>query len=685
MGAITEIATSAPGYSSIRPNTAAPLAEMLRLNGYSTAQFGKCHEVPVWETSPMGPFDRWPTRQRLRVLLRLPRRGDEPVLPGPVRGHDAGRARPKTPEEGYHLTEDMADQAIDWVRQQKSLMPDKPFFMYFAPGATHAPHHVPKEWADKYKGQFDAGLGRAARGDLRPAEGARRRPADAELTARHEEIPAWDDMPDELKPVLARQMEVYAGLPGAHRPPRRPADRRARGPGVLDDTLVYYIIGDNGAERRGHASTAASTRLFIFNGADALETPEFMAPRIDEFGTPAAYNHYAVGWAHAMDTPYQWTKQVASHWGGTRNGTIVHWPERASTAKGEIRTQFHHVIDVAPTILEAAGIPEPTFVNGVQQMPLHGVSMRYALRRRRGAPSGARRSTSRCSATAASTTRAGRRSTRHSTPWVVGPSCPPSTTTSGSSTTRTRDWTQARDLAAEQPEKLHELQRLWLIEAVKYSVLPLDDRRVERFNPDLAGRPQLVEGQLADPVRRHGPAHRELGHQHQEQVARGHRRDRRPRRRRQGRHHRPGRRLRRLERCTLKEGRLPTATTCSALQRFKVDGDASRFRPATHQVRMEFDYDGGGLAKGGDVTLYVDGSKVGEGRVEATMPMIFSADETTDVGADTATPVSDDYARRAAAFTGKVNWVQIDVDEAAEDPDHLISPEERLRVAMARQ
>src|SRR3954469_10997363 len=325
MGVITELATSAPGYSSIRPNTCAPLAQTLRLNGYSTAQFGKCHEVPVWQTSPMGPFEAWPTggggfeyfygfiggetNQYYPALYE----GTTPVEPE------------KTPEEGYHFTEDMTDRAIKWARQQKSLMPDKPFFMYYAPGATHAPHHVPVDWSDKYKGRFDQGWDTLREEVLIRQKELGVVPQDTELTARHDEIPAWDDMPDELKPVLARQMEVYAGfLEHTDHPRGRLADA-LDDLGVLEDTLVYYVIGDNGASAEGGIN-GTFNETFIFNGAAALETPEFMAAHIDDFGTPKAYNHSAVGWAHAMDTPYQWTKQVASHWGVTRNGTIVHWP-----------------------------------------------------------------------------------------------------------------------------------------------------------------------------------------------------------------------------------------------------------------------------------------------------------------------------------------------------------------------
>ena len=377
MGGITEIASSAPGYNSLRPNTAAPLAETLKLNGYSTAQFGKCHEVPVWQTSPMGPFDAWPTGgggfEHFYGFI-----GGEAHQYYPAIYQDTVPVEPnKTPEEGYHFMEDMTDKAIQWVRQQKALMGDKPFFVYFAPGATHAPHHVPKEWADKYKGKFDQGWDALREETIERQKALGVIPADAELTARHKEIPAWDEMPEALKPVLIRQMEVYAGfLEFADHHVGRLVDA-LQDLEILGDTLVYYIIGDNGASAEGTLN-GTFNEMINFNGAAAIETPEFMTERLDDFGGPDSYNHYAVGWAHAMDTPYQWTKQVASHFGGTRNGTIVHWPN-GFQASGELRSQFHHVIDLAPTVLEAAGLPEPVSVNGVQQMPLQGVSMAYSF------------------------------------------------------------------------------------------------------------------------------------------------------------------------------------------------------------------------------------------------------------------------------------------------------------------
>jgi arylsulfatase len=677
MGGITEIATSAPGYSSIRPKATAPLAETLKLNGYSTAQFGKCHEVPVWETSPMGPFDAWPTGSGFEHFYGFI--GGETNQYAPAIYRDTVPVEPeRTPEEGYHFTEDMTDRAVDWVRQQKALMPDKPFFVYYAPGATHAPHHVTPDWSDRYKGRFDAGWDALREETLARQVEIGVVPPEAELTARPDEIPAWDEMPDDLKPVLARQMEVYAGfLEHTDHHIGRLLDALAD-LGVLEDTLVYAIIGDNGASAEG-TPHGCFNELVILNGAFGLETTEFMADRIGDFGTPAAYNHYAVGWAHAMDTPYQWTKQVASHWGGTRNGTIVSWPNGIA-AQGEVRHQFHHVIDVAPTVLEVAGLPHPTFVHGVQQQPIEGVSMAYSFD---DPAAGERRTTQyfEMFVNRGIYHEGWTACTRHSTPWLLAVS--PPLDADVWELYGPDDWTQAHDLAAEQPERLQELQRLFLIEATKYNVLPLDDRRAERFNPDLAGRPVLIRGQsqllfgamgrLSENtvVNIKNKSHAVTASvMVPEAGARG----------------------------VIvaqggafggwalyaKDGRPAYCYNLFGLQRFTVVGDAA-IPPGEHQVRVEFAYDGGGLGKGGTATLYLDGAPVGEGRVEGTVPMLFSGDETTDVGADSATPVSDDYGPRDNGFTGRVEWVQIDLDEAAEDADHLISPEERLRIAMARQ
>jgi arylsulfatase A-like enzyme len=679
MGVITELATSAPGYNSLRPNTCAPLAETLKLNGYSTAQFGKCHEVPVWQTSPMGPFDAWPTGSGFEHFYGFI--GGETNQYAPAIYQDTVPVEPdRTPEEGYHFTEDMTDKAIDWIGQQKALMADKPFFVYFAPGATHAPHHVSTEWSDRYKGRFDQGWDR-----LREQTFARQKelgviPPEAELTVRPAEIPAWDDLPAELKPVLSRQMEVYAGfLEHTDHHVGRLVDALAELE-VLDDTLVYYIIGDNGASAEG-TPYGTFNELLSMNGAAALETAEFMASRIDKFGTPEAYNHYAVGWAHAMDTPYQWTKQVASHWGGTRNGTIVHWPAGIQ-AQGELRTQFHHVIDVAATVLEVAGLPEPTSVHGVQQQPLHGVSMASSFD---DAAAAEQRETQyfEMFCNRGIYHKGWTAVTRHSTPWEFGAAMP-AFDDDVWELYGPGDWTQAHDLAATQPDKLHDLQRLFLVEAVKYNVLPLDDRRVERFNPDLVGRPQLIRGNrqllfggMGRLTENSVVNLKNKSHAVTAQIVV-------PDSGAQGVLIAQGGAFGGWSLYATNDGSPAYCYNLFGLQRFKAYGDQP-IPAGEHQVRMEFTYDGGGLAKGGTVTLFVDGEKVGEGRVPGTQPMLFSPDETTDVGSDGGTPVSDDYGPKDSAFTGRVRWVEIDLGEDAEDLDHLITPEERLRIVMARQ
>ncbi|HEV2117957.1 MAG TPA: arylsulfatase [Terriglobales bacterium] len=681
MGGITEIATAAPGYSSVLPNTMSPLARTLKLNGYSTAQFGKCHEVPVWQTSPVGPFDAWPTggggfeyfygfiggeaNQWYPSLYE----GTVPVEPK------------KTPEEGYHLVEDMTDKALAWIGQQKALTPDKPFFVYFAPGATHAPHHVPAEWADKYKGKFDQGWDK-----LREETFARQKKLgviapDCKLTARHKEIPAWDDMPEALKPVLRRQMEVYAGFleyTDYHVGRLLDALKKLK---ILDDTLIFYIIGDNGASAEGTLN-GTFNEMLNFNGLSSIESPEFLTARIAKLGGPESYNHYAVGWAHAMDTPYQWTKQVASHWGGTRNGTIIHWPNGIQ-ARGEMRWQFHHVIDVAPTVLEAAGLPEPTFVNGVQQHPIEGVSMLYSFN---DANAAERHDTQYFEMF-------GNRGiyhkgwtavTRHKTPWLlIGEKTPAFDDDVWELYDTSQDWSQAKDLSKEMPEKLHDLQRLFLIEATKYNVLPLDDDIAKKINPDLAGRPVLIRGNTQLLFRGMGRLSencvvniKNKSHAVTAEIVV-------PKSGAEGVIIAQGGNIGGWS-LYAKGGKLKYCYNLGGVHQFFTEA-ASPLPPGEHQVRMEFAYDGGGLGKGGKVTLYTDGKKVGQGEVPMTMALVFSADDGCDVGADTGAPVSPDYGSRGNEFNGDIKGIQIAIAEAAESVDHLVSPEDALRIAMGRQ
>lgn len=678
MGAITEMATSAPGYNSQRPNTCAPLAETLKLNGYSTAQIGKCHEVPVFESGPTGPFDHWPhpgggfeyfygfiggeNNQWYPSLYE----GTTPVDPW------------GTPEEGYHLMPDLADHAISYLRQQKSTAPDKPFFMYFAPGATHAPHHVPKEWIEKYKGKFDDGWDAQREWTFARQKELGLIPADAELTARPAEIPAWDDMDEALKPVMRRQMEVYAAfLEYADHHTGRVIDA-LEDMGILDNTLIYYIIGDNGASAEGSLIGTTNESMLVEPGP--WQKPDYLIDHIDDLGTPKAHNHYAVGWANAMCTPYQWTKQVASHFGGTRNGTVVHWPSKIA-ARDEIRQQFCHVIDIAPTILEVAGIPEPDFVNGVMQERMHGVSMAYTFD---NADAAERHETQyfEMICNRGIYHKGWTAVTKHRTPWdPAGPATSVLADTWELYDTTT-DWTQARALAAEQPEKLAELKRIWDIQAAIHHVFPLDGRSYERFNSEIAGRPtpvtsttQFFDGRMRRiqenaainiknksfyvtaeiGIPEGDPAEGVLISQGGEGGGWA---------------------------LYLKDGRPRFCYNMLGARYDYVGGDAP-LTPGTHQVRSEFAYDGGGIGKGGKIALYVDGTKVGEGHIESTVRFTFSMDETLDVGQDCGSPVSEEYKARYNEFTGDLNWVQIDIGD--DDHDHLISADERFTFAMIKQ
>lgn len=484
-GAIMELATAFPGNTGVRPASITPLAEILRQNGFSTAAFGKYHETPPWEVSTSGPYDRWPTGSGFDKFYGFI--GGETNQWAPAIFDGVTRIEHK-PKRDYHFTTDMTDQAISWFSAQQALTPDKPFYLYYAPGATHAPHHVPKEWIARYKGHFNGGWDK-----LREETFSRQKklgviPANAQLTTRPREIPAWNDMSAEQKQLFERQMETFAGFAEHtdHEVGRLVTQLEAIG--ELDNTLFFYIVGDNGSSAEG-GPEGTYNEMMALNGI--VGKADQMMAHIDDWGGPSTFPHFAIGWAWAGNTPFQWTKQVASHFGGTRNGMVLHWPKGVK-AKGEIRSQFHHVIDVAPTVLEAAKLPQPKTVKGVPQRPMDGVSMLYS----------ADDAKAKDHRTTQYFEMFGNRGiyhegwvacTRHSTPWLMVP-LPSVKDDVWELYNVEKDFSEANNLAAHEPAKLKELQAIFMKEAIRNHVLPIDDRRSERFNPAIAGRPDLLGG-----------------------------------------------------------------------------------------------------------------------------------------------------------------------------------------------
>src|SRR6266487_3259724 len=487
-GAIMELATAFPGNTGIRPQSVAPVAEMLRLNGYSTAAFGKYHETPPWEVSVSGPLDRWPTHSGFDKFYGFI--GGETNQWAPAIFDGTIRVEPPH-DPAYHFTVDMTNQAIGWMQAQHSLTPDKPFFVYFATGALHAPHHVPKEYIDRYKGKFDQGWDA-----LHDETFARQKqmgviPPSAELTKRAKEIPSWDSQTPDQKKLEARQMETFAGFAEQTDEQVGRLVDALQEMGVVDNTLFIYIVGDNGASAEG-GPEGAYNEMMALNGI--INTAEINMPHLDNWGDPTTFPHYAIGWAWAGDTPFQWTKQIASHYGGTTNGVVIHWSARIKS-KGEVRSQFTHVTDIAPTLLEATGLPFPKSVNGTTQRPFDGTSMVYTFDNPK--------------AKETHTTQYfemfGNRGiyhdgwvacTRHSIPWLMVP-LPPLSKDTWELYHMAEDFSQANNLASKNPAKLKELQDLFTKEAIKNHVLPIDDRRSERFSAAIAGRPDLMGGRTS--------------------------------------------------------------------------------------------------------------------------------------------------------------------------------------------
>lgn len=675
MGVTTEMASAAPGYSGIRPRSAATLAQTLRGNGYNTAAFGKWHQTPARDVSPAGPFDRWPTGEgfeKFYGFLCAEMNHWYPVLFDGTAPFEPEQR----PEDGYHLSEDLVDQAIEWVDTQRSLKPDVPFFVYLPFGATHAPYHVPREYRDKYQGRFDHGWDEQREITLRKQKDIGVIPPDAELAPWADGVPHWDELSDAERQSSTALMELYAGF-AEHTDVQvgRLVDALEAN-GSLDDTLFIYVLGDNGASGEGGLGGTLNEHRFASGIPDSAE---FINAHADSLGDETTHAHYPVGWALAMNTPYQWTKQVASHFGGTRDGMIVHWPN-GITERGGMRHQFHHVIDVLPTILEAAGIPHPTSVDGVAQQPVEGTSMLYSFNTA-DAPDRHRLQYFEMVGNRGIYHDGWMAVTRHGTPWEMVRAGRRYFDDDVWELYDTNvDWTQARDIAAEHPGRLYQLQQLFLTEAARYNVFPLDDRMTERENPREAGRLDLFGDRPT--VTFHGTGLRLTEETAPNVKNRSHTLTAHvdvPRGGGEGVLVAQGGRFGGWS-LYVHEGRPRYAYNYFGLHVHTV-ASGERLSPGEHEIQLDFRYDGGGVGQGGTAYLLVDGEKVAEGRVDATIPYYFAFDETFDLGVDRASPVTDDYRTADNEFTGTLRWLRVDLGDDLCSDSQSEDERERFRAA----
>jgi arylsulfatase A-like enzyme len=652
-GVIAETATGYDGYTAVLPRSAGTVGEVLRQNGYMTAWIGKNHNTPTWEASAAGPFDRWPNGLGFDYFYGF-NAGDmnhwNPVL------FENRNLVPASRDPNYHLTVDIADHAIAWVRKVKSISPDRPFLLYVAPGATHSPHQVPRDWIDQFKGKFDIGWDKYRDETFERQKRLGVIPADAKLTTRSPGLPAWDSLNADQKRLYAHMMEVFAAY-GAHCDYHmgRIIEAVKQLPGA-ENTIFIYIAGDNGASAEGGIEGSVNENLF-FNGF-----PEHWQDNlkvIDELGGPKHYNHFPSAWAHAMDTPFQWTKQVASHFGGTRNPMIVSWPARIKD-RGGLRQQFLHVVDIVPTLYEVVGVTPPLELNGVPQKPIEGISFAYTFD---DSTAKSRRTTQYFEMAAA-------RGLYHDG-WMASAIAfvPWQPIRTGFDPDKqkwelydiTHDFSQADDVAAANPQKLRELQDLWWSEAAKYNVLPLDWRAVERLNSELMGRPSLsgdrrtftyYPGQVALP---NDAAPRILNRSWTltadidvpesgvEGMIATH-----------------GGLVGGYGLC-VREGKLTFVYNYLALERYTVAA-TTPVPKGKVQIKIDFAYHGavGELGKGATVSMTANGTKVAEGELPGTIPIQISLGEGFDIGMDVGSPVEFNY-KLPFKFTGNIEKVTIDL------------------------
>jgi arylsulfatase A-like enzyme len=616
-----------------------------------TAWIGKNHNTPTWETSAAGPFDRWANGLGFDYFYGF-NAGDmnhwNPIL------YENRNLVPASTDPNYHLTTDIADKAISWVRQAKSIALDKPYFLYVATGATHAPHHTPNEWIERFKGKFDGGWDKYREEALERQKKLGVVPKDTKLTVRSKGLPAWDSLNADQKRLYARMMEVFAAY-GAH------CDHElgrvveaAKALPDSDNTLIIYIAGDNGASAEGGLEGSLCENLF-FNGF--AEKWQDNIKVIDELGGPKHFNHFPSAWAHAMNTPFQWTKQVASHFGGTRNPMIISWPARIKD-KGGVRAQFLHTIDIVPTLYELCGVTPPTELNGVQQKPIEGISFAFTFD---GAKAASLRKTQYFEL-------AVNRGLYHEGWMASCPSFVPWVSTRDEFDPDKAKWelykvdedfSQANDLADKHPDKLRQLQDLWWVEAAKYSVLPLDWRAGIRLNSEAMGRPSLISGRTkmtyypgtiglpdgasppminkswtitADIEVPDGKAEGMIVTQGGLEGGYG---------------------------LYLRNGKPTFVYNCLSIDRPTFAARDPLPKGKTKLV-VDFVYDGGGPGKGGAITMSANGKKIVEGRLERTIPIQLSLGEGLDVGMDVGSAVDFTY-KLPFAFTGKIEKVTVEL------------------------
>ncbi len=652
-GSIMETATAFPGNTGAVPNSVAPLAEMLRLNGYSTSAFGKWHETAAWETSVSGPFDRWPTHQGFDKFYGFI--GGETDQWYPLIYDGVTRVTPPKMEE-YHFTTDMTNQAIQWVQAQQSLTPDKPFFVYYATGAVHAPHHVPKKWADKYKGQFDEGWDKVREKSFDRQKSMGLIPANTKLPPKARDIKDWDTLTADEKKLFARQAEVFAGFLEHTDHEIGRLVTAIEDMGEMDNTLFIYIAGDNGTSGEG-GTVGMFNEMTYFNAV--VEKVEDLLPKLDEWGGPFTFPHMASGWAVAFDSPFSWMKQVASDFGGTRNGMVIHWPKGIKEKDG-LRTQFGHVIDIAPTVLEAAMLPEPKSVNGTPQTPIAGTSLLYSFN---DAKAKERHTTQyfEIFGNRAMYHEGWFARTIHRAPWETS-DLPPLEADKWELYNVHEDFSLTDDLADQNPEKLKELKALFDRDAERFNVYPIDDRVIERVNPAIAGRPDLMNGRtsltLYDGM--NGMLENTfINVKNKSKTITAEIEI--PKNGANGVILTQGGRFGGWS-LYMKDGKPEYTYNFLGLSRDTVAA-TKPLAAGKAIVVLDFAYDGDGMGKGGTATINVNGEQVASGRIQKTQPLLFSADETADVGLDNQTPVAEGIGigRDETRFTGKIIKVTVDV------------------------